>query len=208
MCSGMRNIIAQASTTWMVWNAACQGCACVRVISDSAGNAGQSNSPNTGVACPLAPAETISQNQPKWEVTTVPGRTIPARHIPAQHIPARTFGNINIPEQNIPERDIPEQVIPESKMSQKVNFYYWYYGTLCMFQMGNQYWSDWNKNIKGILVDNQRKGGPMDGTAKDVDGSWDPIGGGNIQMGGRVFSTALGTLTLEVYYRYLPIYSK
>jgi hypothetical protein len=163
-------------------------------------------------------ADTISQNQPKWEVTSVPGRTIPARHIPAQHIPAqhipaRTFGNINIPEQNIPERDIPEQnipeqVIPESKMSQKVNFYYWYYGTLCMFQMGNQYWKDWNKNIKGILVDNQRKGGPMDGTAKDVDGSWDPIGGGNIQMGGRVFSTALGTLTLEVYYRYLPIYSK
>jgi hypothetical protein len=156
----------------------------------------------------LKAAETIDQNQPKWDVTVVPGRTIPARVIPARTIPARTIGNVTIPEQNIPEQRIPEQVIPETKTSRSVNFYYWYYATLCMFQIGDQHWKTWNANMKSTLVDNQRKGGPLDGTKQDVDGSWDPIGGGSVPFGGRVFSTALGALTLEVYYRYLPIYSK
>jgi hypothetical protein len=89
-----------------------------------------------------------------------------------------------------------------------VNFYYWYYGTLCMFQQGGDHWKNWNKNMKTALCENQRSGGPTDGTAKDVDGSWDPVGGGGIPRGGRVFSTALGALCLEVYYRYLPLYNK
>jgi hypothetical protein len=89
-----------------------------------------------------------------------------------------------------------------------VNFYYWYYGTLCMFQMGGDHWREWNTAIKKALVENQRRGGPMDGSEQDVDGSWDPVGGGHVPTGGRVFSTALGALTLEVYYRYLPLYGK
>jgi hypothetical protein len=90
----------------------------------------------------------------------------------------------------------------------RVNFYYWYYGTLCMFQQGGDHWNSWNKKMKTALVDNQRKGGPLDGSANDVDGSWDPVGGGYVPTGGRVFSTALGALSLEVYYRYLPLYGK
>jgi len=89
-----------------------------------------------------------------------------------------------------------------------VNLYYWYYGTLCMFQMGGEHWKEWNKNMKGVLLTNQRKGGPRDGSADDVDGSWDDVGGGGIPTGGRVFSTSLGALCLEVYYRYLPMYTK
>jgi hypothetical protein len=100
------------------------------------------------------------------------------------------------------------QPIWEAGNPRSVNFYYWYYGTLCMFQMGGKHWTQWNKNMKKSLVDNQRKGGPMDGSANDVDGSWDPIGGGHVPRGGRVFSTALGALSLEVYYRYLPVYGK
>jgi hypothetical protein len=91
---------------------------------------------------------------------------------------------------------------------EKVNFYYWYYGTLCMFQMGGGHWEKWNKKIQAALVPNQCKGGPVDGSADDKDGSWDPVGGGYVPTGGRVFSTALGALTLEVYYRYLPMYAK
>jgi len=90
----------------------------------------------------------------------------------------------------------------------QVNFYYWYYGTLCMFQMGGKHWEVWNTAMKKSLIDNQRKGGAMDGSADDVDGSWDPVGGGYVPTGGRVFSTALGALSLEVYYRYLPLYTK
>ncbi len=73
--------------------------------------------------------------------------------------------------------------------------YYWYYGTLGMFQMGRRHgWIEWNRTLKPVLVDNQRRGG-------DEDGSWDPQSWID-QYGGRVFTTAMGALTLEVYYRY------
>jgi hypothetical protein len=86
-------------------------------------------------------------------------------------------------------------------------FYHWYYGTLAMFQMGGTYWPKWNKALKKTLLPNQCKGGPMDGSADDKDGSWDPLGRQTL-YGGRVYSTAVGALCLEVYYRYLPMYSK
>ncbi|MHC4914007.1 MAG: prenyltransferase/squalene oxidase repeat-containing protein [Planctomycetota bacterium] len=86
-------------------------------------------------------------------------------------------------------------------------FYYWYYGTLCMFQMGGEHWNAWNKDMKKTLLENQRKGGPLDGSLNDVDGSWDPQSWID-PYGGRVMTTAMGALTLEVYYRYLPMYTK
>jgi len=79
-------------------------------------------------------------------------------------------------------------------------FYHWYYGTLAMFQMGGDRWKKWNTALKPSLLNNQRRGG-------DEDGSWDPESGW-APTGGRVYTTALGALTLEVYYRYLPMYSK
>jgi hypothetical protein len=88
------------------------------------------------------------------------------------------------------------------------NFYYWYYATLCQFQMGGDNWKSWNTTMKKVLLENQRKGGPLDGTANDVDGSWDwePCYFG--KRCGRVYTTAMGALCLEVYYRYLPVYGK
>jgi hypothetical protein len=77
------------------------------------------------------------------------------------------------------------------------NLYYWYYGTLCMFQKGGDHWKSWNEPMKQILPEKQRKDG-------DFDGSWDvfyDFNGGHI-YGGRVMSTSLGALCLEVYYRY------
>ncbi|MCW8133358.1 MAG: hypothetical protein KIS92_23650 [Planctomycetota bacterium] len=81
-------------------------------------------------------------------------------------------------------------------------FYYWYYGTLCAFQQGGDIWKNWNEGLKAALLPTQRKGG-------DEDGSWDPKGfstEGAESQGGRVFTTAMGALCLEVYYRYLPLY--
>ncbi len=85
--------------------------------------------------------------------------------------------------------------------------YYWYYGTLAMFQIGGDRWNKWNEALKRTLVPNQRKGGPMDGSAADKDGSWD-CGMGFGPTGGRAYTTAVNALTLEVYYRYLPMYAK
>ena len=79
-----------------------------------------------------------------------------------------------------------------------LNLYYWYYGTLAMHQHGGESWDEWNAAMRDLLISEQRQSGPLAG-------SWDPRGvwGG---YGGRVYSTAVATLCLEVYYRYLPLY--
>jgi hypothetical protein len=76
------------------------------------------------------------------------------------------------------------------------NFYYWYYGTLALFPQQGPAWQRWNAALQRELLSRQRADG---WTA----GSWDPtdLWGG---YGGRVYSTALAALCLEVYYRYLP----
>ncbi|MCW8133034.1 MAG: zf-HC2 domain-containing protein [Planctomycetota bacterium] len=78
------------------------------------------------------------------------------------------------------------------------NLYYGYYATLVMFQKGGEHWKAWNEAMKPALLDTQRKGGPEDG-------SWDPAAGSGSDDD-RVMSTALAILSLEVYYRYLPLY--
>lgn len=90
------------------------------------------------------------------------------------------------------------------------NFYYWYYATLAMYQMkstpANQMdsaifesaWKTWNDALKFRLCSTQIADGP-------AKGSWNPSCVWGV-YGGRVYTTALGCLSLEVYYRYLPIY--
>jgi hypothetical protein len=84
-----------------------------------------------------------------------------------------------------------------------VDFGYWHWGTLAAFQFAGDSWRKWNAATRDMLCDNQRKGGPMDGSVTDVDGSWDSHGDKEL---GRLETTALGALTLEVYYRYLPVH--
>ncbi len=79
------------------------------------------------------------------------------------------------------------------------NTYYWYYATLALYQYGGQYWEVWNEALTEQLLEHQADHGA-------AAGSWAP----NDQwamVGGRVYQTALCTLMLEVYYRYLPLYS-
>jgi prenyltransferase beta subunit len=85
------------------------------------------------------------------------------------------------------------------------NFYHWYYATLGLFQCGGDPWKVWNQGLKSALLPSQCKGGPKDGSLQDVDGSWDPVTLWS-KIGGRVWTTAMGALCLEVYYRYLPMY--
>jgi hypothetical protein len=80
------------------------------------------------------------------------------------------------------------------------NMYYWYYGTLAMFQVGGEYWEAWNGALRDMLVERQRKEGHRKG-------SWDPETNYVGREGGRVFSTAINVLNLEIYYRYLPLYA-
>jgi len=88
--------------------------------------------------------------------------------------------------------------VPDGWGAGKTDLYYWYYGTLCVFQQGGDMWKQWNEAMKKTLCESQRRGG-------DEDGSWDPVGT-YADRWGRVGQTALGALCLEVYYRYLPMY--
>ena len=80
----------------------------------------------------------------------------------------------------------------------ELNLYYWYYGTLAMYQYGGKPWERWNAAVRDPLIDQQVADG-------DNTGSWDPNGPWG-RYGGRLYSTAVATLTLEVYYRLLPLY--
>jgi hypothetical protein len=81
------------------------------------------------------------------------------------------------------------------------NLYYWYYGTLAMYQHGGEPWVRWNAKVRDQLVDRQR----VDGHHA---GSWNPDDSEYGSKGGRIYCTALATLTLEVYYRFLRLYDE
>ena len=82
------------------------------------------------------------------------------------------------------------------------DIYRYYYATLAMFQYGGDKWKTWNKALMETLVGTQRKGGPMDGTLQDTDGSWDYDKDKWGPKSGRVYQTAMSAFCLEVYYRY------
>jgi hypothetical protein len=72
------------------------------------------------------------------------------------------------------------------------DFYYWYFGTLAMSRLGGDDQRRWNEAVVDALVPYQR--GEGDGCAR---GSWDPVDPWG-QEGGRVYSTAIDALILEV----------
>jgi hypothetical protein len=82
------------------------------------------------------------------------------------------------------------------------NIYYWYYATQVMHNMADKDWDVWNRKMRTILIKSQA-------TAGCASGSWDPDKPNKDAWGpygGRVMMTSLSALTLEVYYRYLPLY--
>jgi hypothetical protein len=81
------------------------------------------------------------------------------------------------------------------------NLYYWYYGTLALFQHGGDAWARWNSRVRDEIVRRQHTGGHMAG-------SWDPDDSPYGTKGGRIYCTSLAALSLEVYYRYLRLYDE
>lgn len=107
-------------------------------------------------------------------------------------------------------RDFPplvkgaSMVARDLQSSRDRNIYYWYYATQLLHNMQTKDWERWNVRVRDGLVSLQMTG---DDCAR---GSWDPVSprpdAWASSSGGRLFLTSLSVLTLEVYYRYLPLY--
>jgi hypothetical protein len=94
------------------------------------------------------------------------------------------------------------QILATLPTADRVNLYYWYYATLALHhrrQMNDDAsaaWHTWNDALTGALLSTQVNDG-------SDSGSWNT----NCQWGGyggRVYTTALAAMCLEVYYRYAP----
>ena len=82
--------------------------------------------------------------------------------------------------------------------SGRVDMYYWYYATLAMFQVGESAWTAWENRLEQAVAKSQLTQGCQAG-------SWDPVDAWG-EDGGRVYSTALMTMNLQVLYRYARVF--
>lgn len=80
------------------------------------------------------------------------------------------------------------------------HMYFNYYATQALFHTGGPGWERWNPRMREYLVNTQATTGHEAGSWY-IDEHWS-------QTGGRIYSTALAILTLEVYYRYMPMYGE
>lgn len=86
----------------------------------------------------------------------------------------------------------------------RADIYYYYYATQVVhFYEGPEWHRDWNPKMRDLLIDTQL--GPDKGPNA---GSWDPDTTHTGQVTGRLGTTALSLLILEVYYRHLPLYKR
>ncbi len=81
------------------------------------------------------------------------------------------------------------------------NLYFNYYATQALHHWGGEPWARWNSVLRERLVKSQIDEG-------DAAGSWNPTGDHGGGAGGRLYQTSLSVMTLEVYYRYLPMYQR
>ncbi|MBI2191050.1 MAG: terpene cyclase/mutase family protein [Planctomycetes bacterium] len=125
---------------------------------------------------------------------TVRGQGSPA--MTAAGLCCRLFLGQNAPEDALVQKvaDALSQTGPQVQQE-----YFLYYGTLGLFQVGGKRWEKWNSGFAASLAGRQVRAGRYAG-------SWDTKGtqyGGN---GGRIYVTCMAALSLEVYYRYLPMF--
>ncbi|HZW34089.1 MAG TPA: prenyltransferase/squalene oxidase repeat-containing protein [Isosphaeraceae bacterium] len=95
------------------------------------------------------------------------------------------------------------QVAAHLDLAPERNIYYWYYATQLLHNMENKDWERWNLKVRENLIRMQVQ------EESCAQGSWDPELPAPDRwalVAGRLYLTSLSILTLEVYYRYLPLY--
>lgn len=86
------------------------------------------------------------------------------------------------------------------------DMYYYYYATQVLHNLGGDDWDQWNVKMRDLLIETQDLG--ADAQHRDQRGSWSPEGDPFKDQMGRLGMTSLAVLTLEVYYRRLPLYRR
>jgi hypothetical protein len=85
------------------------------------------------------------------------------------------------------------------QMPSETDVYFNYYATQVMHHLQSPDWKTWNREMRNYLIETQVQGPGHEA------GSWyfqDQHG----QVGGRLYTTAMAVMILEVYYRFLPLY--
>lgn len=77
--------------------------------------------------------------------------------------------------------------------------YYYYYATQVLHHMEGEDFDLWNARMREHLIRTQEKMGHRAG-------SWNPQGTDWGSAGGRLYATGMALMTLQVYYRHLPLY--
>ncbi len=86
---------------------------------------------------------------------------------------------------------------------ERFDMYYYYYATQVMhFYDGPEWHQQWNPKMRDMLIEMQVPQGKREA------GSWDADSAIIGQHCGRLGTTCLALLTLEVYYRHLPLYKR
>ena len=90
-----------------------------------------------------------------------------------------------------------------AKRGPGMNLYFDYYATQILHHMEGDMWVAWNTKMRDLLVKSQQKKG-------HAAGSWfEGFEIGHVtKSGGRLYTTSMATMILEVYYRHLPIYGQ
>ena len=90
---------------------------------------------------------------------------------------------------------------PQMVNGPRRDIYFYYYATQVMHHFGGEAWKNWNPKMREFLVKSQES----DNKSPNF-GSWNSAGDSHSSSGGRLMVTSLNLLTLEVYYRHLPLY--
>jgi len=91
------------------------------------------------------------------------------------------------------------QNLPPESANSLGSIYYYHYATQVLHNMEGPEFDLWNHRMREHLIRTQQKQGHRAG-------SWNPEGTDWGKRGGRLYATGLALITLEVYYRHLPMY--
>jgi hypothetical protein len=112
----------------------------------------------------------------------------PSRTMTAEALATRLLIGETVPADEV--REAEEYLLRQPPGIGRDNYYGWYYASIALHQLQDDAWRQWNDAMKRHLVSRQTAGGSW-----PTDSEW----GG---YGGRVYTTAMAALCLEVYYRH------